>query len=292
MSTPSAPTPGPSSAPGNSASRESSPNSRTTTAQGDNAIDFDVAVPQVPETLHRHQAHDADAFIEKPAIARANLAVSTAKPRGSEEREGLREYTVLQQHVLFWDRDGDGVIYPWHTYIGFRDLGFSIFFSVLAMVVIHVGFSYVTRLSVSYWPDPLWRVYIGGIHKAKHGSDSGTYDREGRFVPQAFEDMFSKWDKNNSGSLSACELWSMIKGHRLAVDPYGWGAAIFEFGTTWLLLQKDGHVSKEDLRQTYDGTIFFKIKEARDQGKQWHKGFFPRDLLDIFERSSLHAKEM
>jgi hypothetical protein len=27
---------------------------------------------------------------------------------------------------------------------------------------------------------------------------------------------------------------------------------MFEFGTTWLLLQKDGRVLKEDLRQTYD----------------------------------------
>jgi hypothetical protein len=88
--------------------------------------------------------------------------------------------------------------------------------------------------------------------EGQHGSDSGTYDKEGRFVPQMFEDLFAKWDVHGAGSLSAGELWHMIKGHRLAADPFGWGAAIFEFGTTWLLLQKDGRVSKEDLRQTYD----------------------------------------
>jgi hypothetical protein len=107
----------------------------------------------------------------------------------------------------------------------------------------------------------------------KHGSDSGTYDKEGRFVPQMFEDMFAKWDVDNTGSLSAGEMWEMIKGNRLAADPFGvryllptscasthsrrqWGAAIFEFGTTWLLLQYDGRVSKEDLRQTYDVSAF------------------------------------
>lgn len=40
-------------------------------------------------------------------------------------------------------------------------------------------------------------------------------------MPQAFEDMFFKWDVSNSGSLSAWELWKLISGNRLAVDPYG-----------------------------------------------------------------------
>jgi hypothetical protein len=36
-----------------------------------------------------------------------------------------------------------------------------------------------------------------------------------------FEDVFAKWDVHGSGSLSAAELWHMIKGHRLAADPFG-----------------------------------------------------------------------
>lgn len=31
-----------------------------------------------------------------------------------------------------------------------------------------------------------------------------------------------------------------------------WGAAVLEFGTTWLLIQKDGKIYKEDLRGVYD----------------------------------------
>lgn len=262
---------------GGTASGGSSP-----TAHGDNHIDFDVVAAKCPVTSKRRQATDADAFINKPAIARANLAVSAGKPDGSpESRNQFKDYTVLQQHILFWDRDNDGAIYPWDTYLGFRDLGFNRLFSLLAMLIINLNFSYPTRLARSYWPDPLFRVYVGGIHKAKHGSDSGTYDKEGRFVPQAFEDMFAKFDTTNSGSLSAGELWALIKGNRLAVDPFGWGAAFFEFGTTWLLLQKDGRVAKEDLRQTYDGTIFWKIKEAREKGKGWNKGFGIKDALNM-----------
>lgn len=85
--------------------------------------------------------------------------------------------TVLQQHVLFWDRDNDGFIYPWDTYVGFRDLGFNMLFALLAAVVINFGFSYPTRLAKSFWPDPLFRVDVGSIHKAKvsHHPIRSTY---------------------------------------------------------------------------------------------------------------------
>jgi len=69
--------------------------------------------------------------------------------------------------VRFWDRDNDGEIYPWHTFVGFRELGFNILFSIVAMLIIHGGFSYPTRLAYSWIPDPLFRVYVGSVHKAK-----------------------------------------------------------------------------------------------------------------------------
>lgn len=33
---------------------------------------------------------------------------------------------------------------------------------------------------------------------------------------------------------------------------FQWGAAIFEFGTTYLLIRQDGKVLKDDLRGVYD----------------------------------------
>lgn len=130
--------------------------------------------------------------IIQPSVARANIAVSTETPDGTlHHRERLKDYvgiavlglcsmtiqslqlrpnymqSVLQQHVLFWDRDNDGIIWPNHTYSGFRRLGFNILFSAFAVMVIHGGFSYPTRLEFSWLPDPFFRVYVQSIHKAK-----------------------------------------------------------------------------------------------------------------------------
>ncbi|KAK3950627.1 Caleosin related protein-domain-containing protein [Pseudoneurospora amorphoporcata] len=246
--------------------------------------DFATAVPQSPATAERPQAIDIDDIIDKPSIARANLAVSTERPQGScayVDALNLQDYSVLQQHVMFFDRDRDGQIWPQDVFTGFYELGFNAFFCLLATIVIVFGFSYPTRLAFSYFPDPFFRVYVPSIHKAKHGSDSGVYDTEGRFVPQAFEDLFSEFDKGNKAALSARELWNIVSAKRLAADPFGWSSAIFEFGLVWLLLvQKDGLVDKEDLRRVYDGSIFFKVRDAYLSGKGWNKGFGLCDLID------------
>ena len=116
----------------------------------------------------------------------------------------------MQQHCVYWDRDGDGVIWPLDTWRGFRDLGFNLLFCFLATIVVHATLSLptrsvgralvvalqaltlISRLAISYIPDPFFRIYIETIHADKHGSDSGVFDTEGRFVPCKFEDMWTK----------------------------------------------------------------------------------------------------
>ncbi|KAL2819298.1 hypothetical protein BDW59DRAFT_174898 [Aspergillus cavernicola] len=99
-----------------------------------------------------------------------------------------------------------------------------------------LNFSYPTRLAHTYIPDPLFRVYVDSIYKGKHGSDSGTFDPEGRL----------------DGVLKFGELFEMMCGNQCAVDPLGrWGAVFFEWVTTWLLIQRDRKVYKEDLKGVY-----------------------------------------
>ena len=40
-------------------------------------------------------------------------------------------------------------------------------FSLLAVLIINLNFSYPTRLAHSYLPDPFFRIYVDSIHKAK-----------------------------------------------------------------------------------------------------------------------------
>lgn len=51
----------------------------------------------------------------------------------------------MQQHCLYWDPDGDGVIWPIDTWRGFRDLGFNLLFTLLATIVLHASLSLPTR---------------------------------------------------------------------------------------------------------------------------------------------------
>ncbi|KAH7925222.1 hypothetical protein BV22DRAFT_1034217 [Leucogyrophana mollusca] len=137
-----------------------------------------------------------------------------------------------------------------------------------------------TRIGYSYLPDPFFRIYVPTIHKDKHGSDSGVYDIQGRFMPSRFEDMWAKFtsDEPNGTSsprdtMTLGELFRFIRGNRLAMDPFGWTASILEWGTTWLLVQKDGCIQKEDVRKMYDGSLFYEIREQRKTKEGWNKGW-------------------
>lgn len=55
-----------------------------------------------------------------------------------------------------------------------------------------------------------------------------SYDNEGRFRPQNFEDFFAKYDRENKGGLTAPDVARALKGQRMAMDFFGWSAAFFE----------------------------------------------------------------
>jgi Ca2+-binding EF-hand superfamily protein len=200
----------------------------------------------------------------------ATLAAQTPNPHTintSTSPSPQPQLTALQQHILFWDRDNDGIIYPLDVYTGFRALGFSIPFSI-GSFLIPIFFSYATTLPYSYIPDPRLRIHIASIHKAKHGSDTGVFDIDGHFDARRFDDMFDRYDTERTGGLSADEFWVMWKRNRCAADFAGWSFAFMELWTTWLLLQRRGRVWREDLKGCYDGTLFWRISEMRERRRK------------------------
>ncbi|EEP77059.1 hypothetical protein UREG_01908 [Uncinocarpus reesii 1704] len=225
-----------------------------------------TSVSSVPVTRERKpfRLSRNEKQLPDPGTARVNIAASRESPRGTTANDWAARHsnqTVLQQHCNFFDFDGDGVIYPSDTFRGFWKLGFGFLLSLLAVFIVHGNFSYPT---VNSWlPDPFFRIYIANIHKCKHGSDTGVYDTEGRFIPQKFEDIFSKYADGND-SMSLWQLAYALKGQRLIADPIGWFGAFFEWLATYILLwPEDGKLKKEDIRGVYDGSVFHAIASRR-----------------------------
>ncbi|KAI4123785.1 MAG: hypothetical protein LQ338_005089 [Usnochroma carphineum] len=195
--------------------------------------------------------------------ARATIAASNESPQGTIEDEYAmknQHRTVVQQHVKYWDRDNDNIIWPRDTYVGCRDYGWGIALSLFAAFVINGGLSYPTVPGIL--PDPFFRIYVDRMYKAKHGSDSMTYDNQGRFRPQQFEDIFAKYDAGNKGGLDINDLWVFWREQMMVFDFFGWTACALEWIATYLLIwPDDGIMKKEDVRGIYDGSIFYKRAE-------------------------------
>ncbi|CZR63923.1 related to calcium-binding protein caleosin [Phialocephala subalpina] len=184
---------------------------------------FAISIPEVPVTEQRRPfiEKESDRKLKDPGTARANEAATTERPHGTTKDGWARNYkhqTVLQQHLSFFDRDADGVIWPQDTFIGFYRLGYNAFLSLLAVFIIHPGFSWPTL--TGWIPDPFFRIYVERIHKDKHGSDSGSYDAEGRFMPQKFEDIFTKYAGGDKKGITLREVFTYMKGQRLMIHPF------------------------------------------------------------------------
>ncbi|EUC48325.1 hypothetical protein COCMIDRAFT_34201 [Bipolaris oryzae ATCC 44560] len=225
------------------------------------------AIREVPITAQRKPWFDVnDPKLPQPAVARANLAPSVDTPQGSTQDNWAEKHshqTVLQQHCDFFDRDGDGILWPQDTYMGFYRLGLGVFFSAFAVLVIHINFSYPT--SPGWLPDPYFRLFLKNVHRARHGSDTGTFDPEGRFIPAKFEEIFTKYAEGRD-YLTVHGLKNTLMGQRDINDPIGWCGFIFEWTATYLMLwPEDGRMMKEDIRAVYDGSIFHRIADKRER---------------------------
>jgi len=234
------------------------------------AVYYFIAIHQRPSSSHKQPPPNTSSQ-DGASKTKSSSTLDASNARESSTEINPKEpLSALQQHILFWDQDNDGIIWPHDVYNGFRAIGFNIPFS-LTSLLIPVFFSYPTTLGHSIMPDPWFRIWVKDIHKAKHGSDSGTYDLKGNLKLQTFDDLFKDFDVEGRGSLGVKELWSMVKRNRVAADPAGWTFAMMEWGTTWLLLQRNGRVQKDDLKGNYEGALFWKLSAEREERAKGEK---------------------
>eukprot|EP00252_Welwitschia_mirabilis_P020189 TRINITY_DN48_c0_g1_i10.p1 TRINITY_DN48_c0_g1~~TRINITY_DN48_c0_g1_i10.p1 ORF type:complete len:165 (-),score=31.22 TRINITY_DN48_c0_g1_i10:539-1033(-) len=114
-------------------------------SMADNDDHLKTTAAKSPITYKRKLNTQLEASLPKAYLARALVAVDTEHPTGTSKKEHKHnDMTVLQQHVSFFDRNNDGVIYPWETYQGLRAIGAGFLISVFGSFLINLVFSYPT----------------------------------------------------------------------------------------------------------------------------------------------------
>ncbi|KAM7467419.1 hypothetical protein LguiB_014981 [Lonicera macranthoides] len=194
----------------------------------------------------------------------------------SSENDGTRyegsscrdtDENVLKMHVSFFDRNQDGTIYPWETFRGFRAIGCGYLLSSFAALFINMGLSRKTR--PGKFPSLLFPIDVKNIHKAKHRSDSGVYDSQGRFVASKFEEIFSKHARKNASALTSEELKGMLKANREPKDYIGWLASYTEWKILYVLCKdKNGLLQRDTIRAVYDGSLFEQMSKAKTSSRK------------------------
>jgi hypothetical protein len=133
--------------------------------------------------------------------------------------------TALQRHCDFWDADGDGLIFPWDIYSGFRKLGFNIALCLWAAVTMAICSSYSTQ--TSWLPHPLFAINIDNIHRSRHGSTTATYDMDAEIDMRRFDAIFDKY-ADGKEYLTLLSLYDIWAGQCCANDWFGWFAGGLE----------------------------------------------------------------
>ncbi|XP_021894752.1 probable peroxygenase 4 [Carica papaya] len=170
--------------------------------------------------------------------------------------------SVLQKHATFFDRNHDGIVYPWETYQGFRAVGSGRLLAVASSIFINVGLNRSTRPGKYF--SPLFPIVIKNIHLAKHGSDSGVYDSNGSFVASKFEEIFSRHARIYYEALTFDELMEMVKANRKPRDHKGWIASFAEWRIFYILFKdKNGLLQKETVKAMYDGSLFERMEKEK-----------------------------
>ncbi|KAF2855590.1 Caleosin-domain-containing protein [Plenodomus tracheiphilus IPT5] len=215
------------------------------------------------DNFSRMQQCDCKFNPVSPASSLGQMPMKVIDPSKGpfQQKSSNTKRSALQRHCDFWDADKDGLIYPWDIFVGFRKLGFNIALCLWAAVTMCMCSSYSTQ--TSWLPHPMLAINLDKIDCCRHGSTTGAYDLEAELDSNRFDAVFRKYAEGKD-YLTWRTMYNVWRGQCCANDFFGWFAGGLEWIAMYILLwPHDGRLRKEDIRGVYDGSIFFKIAEAR-----------------------------
>ncbi|KAG2320939.1 hypothetical protein Bca52824_014152 [Brassica carinata] len=223
--------------------------------------------PMLTNWRREYTMEDILVKLKKEMMTSHNRKLAQPPEGGKSGKEG---YNALEKHVAFFDRNGDGVVYPWETYQGFRAIGVGRLLSAIAALFINMGLSQKTRPGKGF--SPLFPIEVKNSRFVIHGSHTDVYDKDGRFVESKFEDIFDKHARKHRNALTYKEVLGMIKANRDSKDFGGWIAAYGEWKLLFELCKdKDGLLTREAVKGAFDGSIFRKLEKERLSSSQSKK---------------------
>ncbi|CAD6210235.1 unnamed protein product [Miscanthus lutarioriparius] len=210
---------------------------------------LDTEAPNAPVTRERRLNPDLQEQLPKPYLARALEAVDPSHPQGTKGRDP-RGMSVLQQHAAFFDRNGDGVIYPWETFQGLRAIGCGL------PAIIHGLDTDQPLPQLSHSAGMV--TFSFAVHPYKEHPQG--------FDPSKFDAIFSKYGRTHPNALTRDELGSMLQGNRNTYDFPGWMAAAGEWFLLYSLAKdKDGLLQRETVRGLFDGSLFERLQDNNNK---------------------------
>ncbi|KAL5996926.1 Peroxygenase [Asimina triloba] len=148
-------------------------------------------------------------------MARALVAPGIEHVNGTLGHEHYN-LSVLQQHVAFFDQDDNGIIYPWETYAGLREIGFNVVASAIMAVAINGALSYNTLPNI--------------------------FSKYALTVPDKLT--FGELWEMTEGNRNAMDFFGWI------TSKLEWGLLYI------LARDETGFLSKEAVRRVFDGSLF------------------------------------
>lgn len=172
-----------------------------------------------------------------------------------------REMTTLQKHISYFDRNHDGQVTMGETYHGLRDMHLGVGKSMFSAFAINAALG--PKTSTTWWQPTT--INLNNIHLAKHGSDTGIIDSQGRFVQGKYDEMWQKWDPKGQGFITESNIIAMRAANKTDA-PGGLGSKA-EFD---LLMDLAGQkktvdgaevrvLTRDTLASLYKGGLFYQL---------------------------------